>query len=142
MRVSEFSLLLMVKHPKADLSGLPHELSLRAKRIWKAGELRMTPGGIPLSGVHQHSYCGLEIDLAPHSTLAQAIEDFIARLRPRRSSLDRLVGTGARLDLIVEWYSPGNTGEAFPPTLLGALADMNIALGLDIYGDKPLGLCG
>lgn len=142
MQVTEFSLFLMVKHPEADLSELARELSLPAKRVWKAGEPRMTPTGLPLSGTYSNSHCGMEIRHAPDSSLTEAIEDFLDYLRPRRAVVDRLSNSGGRLDLMVYWYSPGNTGEEFPPALLRALADMNIALGLDIYGDKPLGLCG
>ncbi|MGH6871627.1 MAG: hypothetical protein ACREHE_08980 [Rhizomicrobium sp.] len=142
MQVSEFSLHLMVRHPEADLSGLPRELALTASRVWKAGAPRMTPAGIPLSGIYRSSYCGMEIRHAPDCTLPEAIEGFLDHLLPRRATIDRLGNTGGRFDLVVYWYSPGNTGEEFPPSLLRALADMNIALGLDIYGDKPLGLCG
>jgi hypothetical protein len=142
MQVSEFSLFLMVKHPQADLSGLPRELALPASRMWKAGEARITPAGIPLSGFYRNSYCGLEIRHAPDNSLSEAIEDFLVHLRPHRATIDGLCRTGGRFDLVVYWYSPGNTGEAFAPSLLRALADMNIALGLDVYGDKPLGLCG
>ncbi|HTQ14759.1 MAG TPA: hypothetical protein VMH86_12870 [Rhizomicrobium sp.] len=141
MRVQEFSLLLMVKHPDADLSDLPGALGLEAARIWKAGTPRMTPAGIPLTGVYHCSYCGLSIAHAPDSTLMEAIEDVLEHLRPRRAVVDRLSNTGGRFDLVVYWYSPGNTGEEFPPYLLGALADLNIALGIDVFGDKPLGLC-
>jgi len=138
MRVTEYSLVLAVKHPDADLSALPRELDLTAKRVWKADDPRTTPAGIPLSGRYRESYCCLQVEQTPQASLSRAIGVFLDHLRPRRGAVERVCATGGAIELIVHWYSPGNTGEDFPPSLLGALADMNIALGLDIYGDKPL----
>jgi hypothetical protein len=137
MVVSEFSLFLMVGHPQADLSDLPRELGLTANRVWKAGERRTTPTGIPLPGSYGRSYCGLQVGQASLAALPQAIRGFLDHVRPRRAAIARLCESGGEFQLVVRWYSPGNTGESFQPDLLRDIAELGIALGLDIYGDKP-----
>jgi hypothetical protein len=137
MRVTDFSLFLMVKHPEADLSHLPSNLGLTAKRIWKAGESRTKPKGAALQGTYRESYCGLEIEPIAGANLSDAISAALSRLEPKREALDQLRQTGGSVELIVHWSSPGNTGETLEPSLLSELGSLNIALGIDVYGEDP-----
>jgi hypothetical protein len=38
----------------------------------------------------------------------------------------------------VFWHPNGDTGELFTPELLGKMASLNIAFGLNVYDDRPL----
>jgi hypothetical protein len=137
-RVTDFSLFLMVKHPTADLSDLPQALGLRAARIWKVGEPRVTPKGKSLDGLYRDSYCGLYLDHSGSATLPEAIASAIDQLRPNCGVIDTLIAGGGRFLLNVYWHSAFNTGEEFDASLLRALADMNISLGVDIYCDSSV----
>lgn len=126
----------MVKHPSADLSGLPEMLGLRAARIWRVGEPRVTPKGNPLDGLYQHSYCGLYIEHHPGVTLPKTLLSVADHLRPNADKIRTLCTSGGRFLLNVYWHSAFNTGEEFDPPVLVALANMNLALGIDVYCDN------
>ncbi|HEY2068622.1 MAG TPA: DUF4279 domain-containing protein [Rhizomicrobium sp.] len=136
MRVTDFSFSFRVSHPSADLAHLPERLGLECGRVWKAGEPRTNPKGGALPGVNRSSYCWLKTSLAPEHTLPQAIAAFLDYLRPHKALLDELHTGGGELELFVYWSSDANTGETFEPVLLRAMADMNMALSLDIYGSQ------
>jgi hypothetical protein len=134
-QVTDFSLFLMVWHPAADLSDLPTKLGLEAARIWKIGEPRATSNGRPLEGVYRESYCGLNIEHDIGLMLPEAISSVIRRLYRNRALIAELRSSGGRFHLNVYWHSAFNTGEVFEPELLSALADIGLALGIDVYCD-------
>src|SRR5215831_4263196 len=104
MNPYQFSLSLRIKHPERDLSDLYEKLSaasmLKPKRIWKAGDVRMTQDGRTLEGKYTESYCYFSIFDEPRDsnveTLSSAIERVTEALLQYKADLDNHTDSGGK----------------------------------------------
>ncbi|MDR6853807.1 hypothetical protein [Variovorax guangxiensis] len=48
---------LKLRHPTLDLSLIAQRIPLVVTRIWRFGDSRFTPDGVPLPGRYKDSYC-------------------------------------------------------------------------------------
>ena len=135
MNTFRYALSFRATHPFVDLSELCHELDVTPLRIWKAGDRRRTPKGDPLDGVYTQSYCTLTLDHLRNMQLAHAIAVFLVRARSIKPLLARLSESGAEFNLFVGWFTEGNSGARLRWELLRDLAELQISLDLDVYGD-------
>jgi hypothetical protein len=134
-----FALSFRVFHPTADLSGLPPLLALPLVRSWRAGEPRATPDGKPLGGVQGESYCCMRIPHSDASMLPELLASTLPSLRANEQTLADLVSTGGALSFFIGWFSDGDAGERLAWPLLRELAELRVALELDVYGPDPKG---
>ena len=123
---------LRVRHPSADPATFDEVLGLTPFRAWRFGDDHQTPRGAALEGRYTDSYATYEL-AEGRGSLAAGIEHVLDEIG---APAQRLVALGAQLELFVGWFfhNHGNTGDVFPPALLGRLADMRLALSLDLYG--------
>lgn len=56
-------------------------------------------------------------------------------LSTHEAHLAEVCRTGGSLNFYVYWYPNGDTGAVFSPELLGKMASLKIALGLNVYDD-------
>lgn len=132
MKRQRAQLSLHIKHPTRDLSSVCTTLGLEPKHIWEKGEERRTPKGNKLGGKRDSSYCAIELEPSKAS-LPKQIEAALALLKPHQAMLRKLSSTGGRISFYVGWFCDEHTGEAFGWEILDAMADLRIALDLNIY---------
>ena len=116
-------------------------LSLRATRVCIAGEPRVTPTGKPLKGVYPDNfYVGQVIERAEFEDsdidrdLGACIALALDRLQPSLDGIRRLRNDNARMEFFIGWTIRSNGGTELEPALLARLAELGIALSLDVYG--------
>ena len=128
---TQLSLHLM--HPARDLSIVCRSLGLRPKVIWKKGDARRTPKGTSIGGARESSYCSIDLGAASKVDLSKKIQAAAQLLKPHRTILRRLSSTGGRISFYIGWFCEEDTGEEFSHETLALLADLPIALDLNIY---------
>lgn len=133
MRPQRTELSLHLKHPTRDLSTVCRTLGLRPKIIWKKGDERQTPKGRSIGGVRESSYCSVELGAASKVELSKKIESALRLLKPHRPIFRRLSLTGGRISFYIGWFCDEHTGETFSSKILAQMADMHIALDLNVY---------
>ena len=120
-------------HESADLGALPESLGTAAQTIWRAGEPCTTRSGRNLGGVRKNSYCS--IDFGSGENLPRSLQEALAKLAPHRALLDGLSASGAKFRFFVGWFSDGSCSrDVLDWELLRDIADLKIALDLDLYG--------
>jgi hypothetical protein len=97
------------------------------------GDERRTPKGTSIGGAREVSYCSIELGAASKRGLSKKIEAAVQLLKPHRTLLRRLSATGGRISLYVGWFCDEHTGEALGYEILARMADLRIALDLNIY---------
>jgi len=65
--------------------------------------------------------------------LSDAISDLVTELSSRRSFFQRVRSDGGKVEFFVGWFFDGKSGDVFDVDLLAKLADLGVALSLDIY---------
>jgi Domain of unknown function (DUF4279) len=133
MKRQRIKLSLRIKHPTRDLSSVCQTLGLRPVNIWKAGEERRTPKGNKIGGIREDSRCSIEFEHSQRDPLPKQIEAALMLLQPHRAMLRRLSTTGGAISFYVGWFFDESDGEAFSSELLRTMADLRIALELNIY---------
>jgi hypothetical protein len=130
-----YDISLRVCHPKMDPAEISAALQLAPKVSWKAGDLRVTPTGTPLKGLRKDSYWTSRVLKGewPGKDLSDAISDLVTELSSRRSFFQRVRSDGGKVEFFVGWLFDGNSGDVFDVDLLAKLADLGVALSLDIY---------
>jgi hypothetical protein len=106
---------------------------LLPKVIWKKGDERRTPKGRSIGGTRESSYCTTDLGAASKVSLSKKIEAAAQLLKPHRTILRRLSLTGGRISFFIGWFCEEHTGEEFSHEILAQMADLRIALDLNIY---------
>jgi hypothetical protein len=100
---------------------------------------RTAPGGEPLDGIYEKSFCLFHFDCHEEELLSEMIERVSDSLLPHEALFHRIRDDDGRIELFIGWFSIGNTGEDFSWKLLSQLGGLKIDLGFDVYGeDKPI----
>jgi hypothetical protein len=84
-------------------------------------------------GTREGSYCLIDLGAASKVGLSKKIESAARLLKPHRTILRRLSSTGGRISFYIGWFCDEHTGEAFSYETLARMADLHIALDLNIY---------
>jgi uncharacterized protein DUF4279 len=108
-------------------------LGLRPKVIWKRGDERRTPKGTRIGGTRSDSHCSIELGATSRAGLSKKIETAVRLLKPHRTLLRRLSSTGGRISFYIGWFCDEHTGEALSHENLARMAELRIALDLNIY---------
>jgi len=135
---ANWRLSFRVVHPSVDLSALAERigdaLDMDPNWVWRAGD--PYPNAKPPGQVRRSSYCTVpwpNDQGTVQTALAEALAA-LAALDPLREELTALVASGARLDFFVGLFVESMMGVELPPPLLARMAEIGIALDLDIYG--------
>ena len=99
---------------------------------WTAGEPRITPTGQPLDGTYRDSYCTCGVGRGDDGELAILLGRTLDILEDRRDVLLDLRAKGATVAFFVTWAPDVDSGETFDADLLGRMAGLGIALGLNV----------
>ena len=126
-------LSLHLKHPTRDLSIICRALGLRPKVIWKKGDEWRTPKGRSIGRVRESSYCSIDLGAQSKVDLLKKIEAAVRLLTPHRAILRKLSSTGGRISFYIGWFCDEDTGETLSSKILAQMADLHIALDLNIY---------
>jgi hypothetical protein len=101
-----FRISLRVRHPSVAPEKITETIGIEPKRSWKAGELRQTPTGTPLTGSNRDTYWSAQIAAGRWpSDVNQAIHDTLRRLIRYRSFLHQVRAEGGMVELFVGWFS-------------------------------------
>lgn len=125
-----YGISLQVRHPDADPHDIVRGVGLPVKRRWKKGESRVTPGGNPLAGHYDTSYCVFDLGSGDDGELAERLRVAITALFPKQDFLLGLRETGGSLTLFITW-TVGERGEMFDCSLLSDLASLGIDIGIE-----------
>ncbi len=141
-----WQLSFRILHPSADLSALAERIGdafdMDPEAVWRAGD--PYPNARPPGQVRGRSYCTIPWP-NDQGTVATGMADALAALAPLRGELAALVADGAGLEFFVGLFVESMMGLVLRAPLLARMAEMGIALDLDIYGgpgDAPMGALG
>jgi hypothetical protein len=133
MRPQRTKLSLHIRHPTRNLLSVCQVLGLQPKILWKKGDERQTPKGTKTGGTRENSYCAIELGAASKVRLSEKLEVALRMLKRHRALLRRLHSTGGRASFYIGWFCEGDTGEELGYEVLDGMADLRIALDLNIY---------
>ncbi|MBG0810839.1 DUF4279 domain-containing protein [Methylosinus sp. H3A] len=125
---------LRVRHPDIDPRHITAALGIEPEWTWRAGEARRTRVGTPLSGVYKLSYWYATLCEAEYRErgLVEALNELLDRLSPFREYFESIRSAGGHIEFFIGWTFYHNSGEVFEPELLARLANLHIALSLDV----------
>jgi hypothetical protein len=126
-----YKLSLWVKHPDADLSGVPSRLGLPASRLWKKGDARTTTNGPQARGIHRSSYCCIEFDQIAESDLTTGLKAALTALKHHKEYLIFLSESGAKLSIFIGWFSDRNSRDVLDWQILNDMAELRISLAAE-----------
>lgn len=138
----KYHISFRISHPSRDLTEVSQMIQtiegIKLGRIWKVGEPKKTPKGKPLPGVYKESYCYFYFDKELQSALLnhdfpEAIEVFVEKLLPFKSTLLDISESGGELEFFCGWSFESVIGITFNQGLIQKLAEPRIELGLQIY---------
>ena len=124
---------LLISHPTIDPAVITRKLGLAPTFPKQAGEPRKTPTGTKLPGVWPDSRWNGELSYLDDMDVEQAISAFLAAVEPSKAFWRSLAQEDARCELIVSLYGGRYQGMTLAAASLRRLAEINIALGLEIY---------
>jgi hypothetical protein len=132
-----YAVRFQIRHPTARAEELVAELPWKVANSWTVGDERATPKGAPLPGTRSESYCNLQVAEGDDGRLPDCLSYAVDTLGAHQDHLAEACRTGGSLSFYVFWYPNGDTGAVFSPDLLGKMASLGIALGLNVYDDRP-----
>ena len=132
-----FRIGLRLRHPAFDPRQITEALGIKPKRAWKAGELRKTPKGTPLTGVYPDSYWYAQIAVGRWPLeLNEAIYVTLQKLIPNRSFFHDIRADGGVAELFIGWFFENQSGDVLAHQCLALAGDLKIDLSFDIYSPE------
>ena len=133
MKHQRTKLSLQIRHPTRDLSTVCSALGLRPANLWKVGDERRTPKGNKIGGLRTDSHCSVDLGPTTRRPLSKQMEAALELLKPHRRMLRRLSSTRGRIGFFAGWFCDEHTGATFDYQILEGMADLRIALDLNLY---------
>ncbi len=127
------SISLRLRHPNANVGELLKKWGFSVGRAWVAGDKRTTGRGKPLDGIWPDSYAYADLEFPEGLRLSASLSHVIEGLAEVRSEIATFVEEGGYAELFVGWIFEGNSGDQLDWKLLDSLANIRLALSLDIY---------
>jgi hypothetical protein len=136
MADARFTISLRLRHPSMDPRDMSAAIGAEPHRQWKAGDRRVHPSGTLLEGHRDATYWCLGFPDEKESSLADALERHVARLRNCKQFLDDFHASGGSAEFFIGWFVERNSGDVLEWSLLRELADLHISLSFDVYGSE------
>lgn len=128
-----FLVSLRASHPVMQASDIVECVGLPLKAGWTKGDVRTTPKGRVLDGNREQSYCTFDVGRGSDGELVVCLARTLDMMFQRSSELSRFRYGGGALSFFISWHpDAGDSGETFDPLLLGKMADLGIALELNV----------
>ena len=134
MHPYRYKISLRVSHPTMPHKEISAALGREPRIAWTAGDPRTTLQGHAFEGAREDSYWSVHL-MEGHSEtpIEQALAACLHPLESRKAFLAGIVKDSGRAELFIGLFGERNLGLELPPKLLGACADLGLALALDIY---------
>lgn len=127
-------LSLRIWHPTLTPTEISASLDLAPKASGVKGQPRTTPKGRELPPpVHTTNFWAADLGQSTGKSLADGLADALDQLNPYAAFLQSVTTTGGKAEIFVGWFFDGNSGDQFSAQLLGKMANLGLALSLDIY---------
>ncbi|MFZ6709391.1 DUF4279 domain-containing protein [Undibacterium sp. TC9W] len=130
----EFALSLRMTHPEMDLQAFCDLIELIPWKCNLAGEVRQSPDGRLLGGVHKRSFCTCSFEFDEDVSLEAAIDDTLDLLELKRKQIAEMTSSGGELHFFIGWFFEGTAGMVLDWKTLRRMSDLEISFQLDAYG--------
>jgi hypothetical protein len=132
--VTDYSISFRAWHPTKAVREIADCIGLEDGVLHSVGDRRRTPKGVELEGHYPRSYAAFRLKPFPE----EALEDFLARtlsetFAGKAAYLKELTTTGGKLEFFISISCGNSPGVILQAELLGKLAQLNVALALDLY---------
>jgi len=137
-----YSVSIVIRHPTADPEEISCELGLLPTKSLKVGSKKYSPNGKVYLGVSEQTYwrCNLHSE---HRARAEDgfLEDYLASLNSKLAKskpfFKLLVDSGGYIEYFIGVFGGEYAIMAtLSPSLLKQTAELNIAIGFDIYANE------
>jgi hypothetical protein len=107
-------------------------LDLRPRFQWSVGDPRFESDTLK-----DHTYWSWEVPHDDSANLAKALATSVCELRAHAKFLREFVASGGEIEYFVGWFTTDvSGGETLSWELLRQLAELQIDLAFDVYGNK------
>lgn len=103
---------------------------------WKVGDRRVTPQGTLLDGHREAGYWTSELVTIDKESLTETLERYLSKLADAKAFIADFCSTGGSVEFFVGWFVGTNSGEVLHWSLMRRLAELQISLAVDAYGDE------
>jgi hypothetical protein len=132
-----FAVSLRLRHPSIDPAEVTTALGVEPQFQWKAGARRHSPSGQLLEGFYDKSYWTARLTVDAESSLTEVLRSHLLELEKRKHFLMDVRATGGSVEYFIGWFTTDvSGGETFDCELLRRLADLQIDLSFDVYGQR------
>jgi hypothetical protein len=135
MKPFKYTISLRIEHPNIDPDEISTRLSLAPDTSWIAGSGRRTPAGRMLEGHHKKTYWSYILEEDSDIDLADQLHNFAYTIEPHKSFFRDIRATGGKSEFFIGWFSNASSSEVFSYQLLSKLAELEIDLALNVYGE-------
>jgi Domain of unknown function (DUF4279) len=121
-------------HPTLLPDEISAALGLAARHTQCVGQQRVTPKGTLLIGNYPDTRWRYSEQFETDDQwFAAKVTDLVDRLVLHRNFLRRLVATGGRSDIIVQFLGDGYFGDSIPRSTLAKLIDLELDLSIECF---------
>jgi len=136
-----YSVSIVIRHPSITADEISKDLGLQPTKSINVGSKKYSPNGEVYLGISEDTYwrCNLHSDQRARAE-EMYLEDFLvnqnAKLEKSKSFLNKLVESGGYIEYFIGVFGGEYAIMAtLSPSLLKQTAELNIAIGFDIYAN-------
>src|SRR5262245_10676715 len=133
-RDRRFDVQLFIVHPTIDPTEITMALGLEAKFSHRVGDRRMTPEGTLLEGNYPDTRWRYSARYTvSNQWFADKVESLMAQLLPHKAFLSRLLQSGGKLSVVVQFLGDGYFGDEIPQSTLAKIVDLGLSLSIECF---------
>jgi hypothetical protein len=131
--VKRYLITLRIRHPSLDPEEVSAALHRQPAVSWKAGDQCVTPKGTRLSGVRTDGLWSLTFRYKGEKSISRNLEQILDDLTSHKDLFGKLDQLGAARALYLQLPGNANNGDRISPEVLRKLADLRLALELEVF---------
>lgn len=131
--MSEFSIVLLIKHPSMNPISISSELRLHPYSCFKAGEQIVTPSGKVMAGKYNHTSWLYKKDLEGDCSFPKELESFVLDIFPAKDFLIKLISENAFCNLCVQFPGDIHQGVSISYAILKKIVELKLNFEIEIF---------
>jgi hypothetical protein len=124
--------LLRARHASADLSPLESILGVKADGGYQKGQPRVSFTGRPISGVYDESFWQARCETSEND-FKNGVARFVNVVKDSQPKWHAIFGPGLRWEMYVQHIGLRNHRGTYEPDLLSRMAQIPMALGVEVF---------
>lgn len=130
--MSTYTISVRIIHDSMSAGEISEGLRMKSTWQYSKGDRKTSPNGRPLSGLRKDSFWVGE-SIAGSDSPDNDIQRMLSELSENSEFVEKLVGSGGRVEILVGWFLSGNASLMLSNPIVKLADRLNVDIRIELY---------